>query len=146
MTMSDLLYRTLNSWKFTGETLHDNVDLWDPKWKSDWEEWSAVLFCELELHEALCDALAEVDIRARHAGKEQPLKSIEEFQHLTQTLHEIESTGDVSVLQDDQDVIQRLKPEEQVMFVRVVQQLFPDKPEALTILQNLPSGHQKKTV
>jgi hypothetical protein len=41
------------------------------------------------------------------------------------------------LLQDDHDVIQRLKPDEQEMFVRVVQRLFPDQPEALTMLQKV---------
>ena len=138
MTMSSLLYRTLHPWEFTKETLHDNVELWDAKWKGDWEHYAATLSCECDLHEALYDPLAEVCMRRKHASDDKYHEfSIEEFQYLTQTLRKIEETGNVMLLQDDHDVIQRLKPDEQEMFVRVVQQLFPDQPEALRMIQNL---------
>jgi hypothetical protein len=138
MTMNPLLYRTLNPWEFAEETLHENVQLWSPKWKSDWEEYSATLCCELELHEALCDALAENSLRKRHAGdKMEHDWSIEAFQHLTQTIRKVEETGDLSHLQEDRDVIQRLTAEEQDLFMRVVQRLFPDKTKDVTILQDL---------
>ena len=138
MKISGLLYRTLHPWEFAGEALHDNVELWDAKWKIEWEEYAAKLCSEYNLHDALCDSIAECGMRKKHAGDAKYYQfSVDIFEYLTQTLQKIEETGNVMLLQDDRDIIQRLKPDEREIFIRVAQQLFSSQPEMSVVLQNL---------
>ncbi len=128
MTMDNLLYRTLHPWEFTGETLHENVQLWDAKWKSDWEEHAAALFCGYELHDVLCDAIAEDYMRRKHAGDNNySAFNADVFEQLTQIIQKIENTGDWNYFKEAQALMKDLTLDEKELFSRVVQRLFPDQ-------------------
>lgn len=143
MTMGPILQRTLHPWEFREDILHEKVELWDSEWRDEWEHYSLLLYSEHDLHEALCDAIAEIKVRARHAEEEPPSYSIEEFQHLTRTLRKVEETGNMSLLQEDQDVIQRLSSAEQELFCRVIQKLFPSNLKDMVWVKDIILGDQE---
>ena len=136
MTMSDVLYRTLHPWEFYGATLPDKVALWTASQKEAWEDRSARLFDAFELHVAVCDAMAEAYVRAHHAGEEEPSWDIDILEQLTPTIQQMADTGDLSLWQGAQDVIHQLTPEDKALLARVMQQLFPEKGQALMSLQD----------
>ena len=136
--MSDLLHRTLHPWKFTGETLHENVEFWDGGWKSDWEEYAATLFCSYDIHDALCDDLAEYCLRRKHAGDADYYNfNLEAFQRLSETIQKAEDSSEFRHFQEVQDVIQSLTYAERELFKKSVMKHLSEQIKDSSIVQGL---------